>query len=58
MIIKLKNKDTLIIDNFKLKCCVGTGGLKKENLKLSIVVQYIIIISFLNTIIVLNAVAK
>tara|TARA_B100001996_G_scaffold39443_1_gene28835 strand:+ start:797 stop:1288 length:492 start_codon:yes stop_codon:yes gene_type:complete len=30
MIIKLKNKDTLIVDNFKLKCCIGKGGLKKN----------------------------
>ena len=33
MIIKLKNKDTLIIDNFKLKCCVGKGGLKKNKIE-------------------------
>tara|TARA_B110001452_G_C15158449_1_gene403008 strand:- start:88 stop:576 length:489 start_codon:yes stop_codon:yes gene_type:complete len=33
MIIHIKNKNTLIIDDFKLKCCVGKGGLninKKE----------------------------
>ena len=33
MIIHVKNKDTLIIDDFKLKCCVGKNGLdykKKE----------------------------
>ena len=33
MIIHVKNKNTLIIDNFKLKCCVGKKGLnsnKKE----------------------------
>jgi L,D-peptidoglycan transpeptidase YkuD (ErfK/YbiS/YcfS/YnhG family) len=33
MIIHVKNKNTLIIDNFKLKCCVGKNGLnsnKKE----------------------------
>tara|TARA_B100000780_G_scaffold217961_1_gene157177 strand:- start:2046 stop:2534 length:489 start_codon:yes stop_codon:yes gene_type:complete len=33
MIIHIKNKDTLIIDDFKLKCCVGKNGLnfnKKE----------------------------
>ena len=29
MLIRLKNKDTLIIDNFKLKCCIGKKGLKK-----------------------------
>ena len=28
MIIKLKNKDTLIIDDFKFKCCVGKKGIK------------------------------
>ncbi|MDA9604871.1 L,D-transpeptidase family protein [Candidatus Pelagibacter sp.] len=28
MIIEVKNKDTLIIDDFKLKCCVGKKGLK------------------------------
>jgi len=26
MLIKLKNKDTLLIDNFKFKCCVGKKG--------------------------------
>ena len=33
MIIHVKNKDTLIIDDFKLKCCIGKNGLisnKKE----------------------------
>ena len=33
MIIHVKNKSTLIIDDFKLKCCVGRNGLssnKKE----------------------------
>jgi L,D-peptidoglycan transpeptidase YkuD (ErfK/YbiS/YcfS/YnhG family) len=33
MIIHVKNKDTLIIDDFKLRCCVGRNGLnsnKKE----------------------------
>ena len=33
MIIKLKNKDTLIVDHFKLKCCVGKGGLKKNKIE-------------------------
>ena len=28
MLIKLKNKDTLIIDDFKFKCCVGKKGIK------------------------------
>ena len=26
MLIKLKNKDTLIIDKFKFKCCIGKNG--------------------------------
>ena len=30
MIITLKNKDTLIIDEFRLKCCIGRGNLKKN----------------------------
>ena len=33
MQIKLKNKDTLIIDDFKFKCCIGKNGVsscKKE----------------------------
>lgn len=33
MLIKLKNKDTLIIGDFKFKCCVGKNGItanKKE----------------------------
>ena len=33
MIIHVKNKNTLIIDDFKLKCCIGKKGLnfnKKE----------------------------
>tara|TARA_Y100000590_G_scaffold466763_1_gene643255 strand:+ start:690 stop:1181 length:492 start_codon:yes stop_codon:yes gene_type:complete len=29
MIIHLKNKDTLIVDDFKFKCCIGKNGLKK-----------------------------
>ena len=28
MIIQLKNKDTLIVDDFKLKCCIGKNGIK------------------------------
>ncbi len=28
MIIHVKNKNTLIIDDFKLRCCVGKNGLK------------------------------
>ena len=30
MIIKLKNKDTLICDDFKFKCSIGKNGLKKK----------------------------
>ena len=30
MIIKLKNKDTLMVDEFKFKCCIGKNGLKKH----------------------------
>ena len=30
MIIKLKNKDTLIVGEFKLKCCVGRKGISKN----------------------------
>ena len=30
MLIKLKNKDTLIIDDFKFRCSIGRGGLKKD----------------------------
>ena len=30
MIIRLKNKDTLIIEEFKLKCSIGKGGIKKN----------------------------
>ena len=29
MLIKLKNKNTLLFDNFKFKCCIGKNGLKK-----------------------------
>jgi len=29
MLIKLKNKDTLIVDEFKFKCSIGKNGLKK-----------------------------
>ena len=34
MIIHVRNKNTLIIDNFKLRCCIGKRGInsnKKEN---------------------------
>ena len=30
MLIKLKNKDTLIVDEFKFKCCIGKKGLTKN----------------------------
>ena len=30
MIIYLKNKDTLLIDDFKFKCCIGKNGLTKK----------------------------
>ena len=30
MIIHVKNKNTLIIDDFKFKCCIGKNGLKSN----------------------------
>ena len=33
MIIKLKNKDTLICDDFQFKCSIGENGLKKNKLE-------------------------
>ena len=33
MLIKLINKDTLIIDDFKLKCCVGKKGIKIKKIE-------------------------
>ena len=33
MIIKLKNKDTLICDDFKFKCSIGKNGLRKNKLE-------------------------
>lgn len=30
MIIKLINKDTLICDDFKFRCCIGKGGFKRN----------------------------
>jgi len=30
MLIKLKNKDTLEVDCFKFRCCIGKNGLKKN----------------------------
>ena len=33
MLINLKNKDRLIIDDFKFKCCVGKNGIKKTKIE-------------------------
>ena len=33
MLIKLKNKDTLIVDEFKFKCAIGKNGLKKNKIE-------------------------
>ena len=33
MIIKLKNKDTLICDDFQFKCSIGKNGLKKNKIE-------------------------
>ena len=33
MIIRLKNKDTLICDDFQFKCSIGKNGLKKNKLE-------------------------
>ena len=33
MIIKLKNKDTLICGDFQFKCSIGKNGLKKNKLE-------------------------
>ena len=33
MLIRLKNKDKLIIDDFKLKCCIGKSGVKKQKIE-------------------------
>ena len=33
MLIKLKNKDTLIFDEFKFKCSIGKNGLKKNKIE-------------------------
>ena len=33
MIIRLKNKDTLICDDFQFKCSIGKNGLKKKKLE-------------------------
>ena len=33
MLIHLKNKDTLIVDDFRFKCCIGKNGLKKSKIE-------------------------
>ena len=33
MLIKLKNEDTLIVNEFKLKCCVGKKGISKNKIE-------------------------
>ena len=33
MLIQLKNKDTLMFNNFKFKCCIGKNGLRKGKLE-------------------------
>ena len=33
MILKLKNKDTLIIDEFRFKCAIGKGGIIKKKVE-------------------------
>ena len=33
MLIKVKNKDKLIIDCFKLKCCIGKSGIKANKVE-------------------------
>ena len=33
MLINLKNKDTLIIDDFKFKCSIGKNGIKKNKVE-------------------------
>tara|TARA_B100000965_G_C19586828_1_gene756132 strand:- start:2093 stop:2584 length:492 start_codon:yes stop_codon:yes gene_type:complete len=33
MIVKLNNKDTLIVDEFKLKCCIGKRGISKSKIE-------------------------
>ena len=33
MLIRLKNKDNLIIDDFKFKCCIGKNGAKKHKIE-------------------------
>ena len=33
MLIKLKNKDTLIVDEFRFKCCIGKNGLNSKKIE-------------------------
>ena len=33
MLIRLKNKDTLKIDDFSFKCCIGKKGLKAKKVE-------------------------
>ena len=33
MLIKVKNKDKLIVDSFKLKCCIGKSGIKSNKVE-------------------------
>ena len=33
MLINLKNKDTLIIDEFKFKCCIGKNGITDHKIE-------------------------
>ena len=33
MLIRLKNKDKLIINNLKFKCCIGKNGVKKSKVE-------------------------
>ena len=33
MLINLKNKDTLIIDEFKFKCCIGKKGITDHKIE-------------------------
>ena len=33
MLIRLKNKDTLIINDFKFRCCIGKKGIKRNKIE-------------------------
>ena len=33
MLIRLKNKDKLIVNDFKFKCCIGKNGVKKQKIE-------------------------